>query len=83
MTESNRERLVTVPVVTGRRAPVGIDGAIAVGAGSIFHPARKVGEIIEVLCKCAAASPRIGRPPIRFFKEVKPNCPSAIRPRKA
>jgi len=83
MTESNRESLVVASVVKDQRAPAGIEGSIAVGAGSIFHPARKVGERIEVLCKCAASRQRVGRPPIRFFKEVKPNCPNAIRSQNA
>lgn len=68
----------SVSVARGSR-PSGIDGVVVVGAGSILHPARKVGADVEVLCKCASAKSRVGRPPIRFLKGLKPNCPGAGR----
>lgn len=51
-----------------------IVGSVSVGAGTVFHPARKTGSKIEVLCKCAATRDRVGRLPIRFHDGVKPNC---------
>ena len=60
----------------------GLDGAIVVGGGSTLHTARKIGVKIEVLCKCASAQPRVGRPPVRFFNGLKPNCPGGGRSRK-
>ena len=51
-----------------------VEGAALVGGGSTLHPASKTGSRVEILCKCAAALPREGRPPLRFFANVQANC---------
>ncbi len=58
---------------------IGVNGVVLVGAGSVLHPARKIGARIDVLCKCAATRDRIGRPPLRFVKGLKCTCASGRR----
>jgi hypothetical protein len=56
-----------------------VEGAAVVGGGSTLHPASKAGSRVEILCKCAAALPREGRPPVRFMQGLRPNCRGAKR----
>jgi hypothetical protein len=54
--------------------PTSIPGAALIGGGSTLHPAEKHGKEVKILCACASAQPREGRPPLRFVAHARPTC---------